>query len=599
MATRLKPEEGLVSFDIKINGSSISDQVEVEKILLDMEVNTTTTATVTILEQHQLGTMGASFEQSEGSLFIPGNDIAISLGYDNTKEVAFKGVVVAQRLVVKGGETKLLISCKDKSFNMTTGRFNAIFKAQKESKIFKTILSKYAGVTLHIEETPDVAPSIMQYNATDWDFLMMRAQANNMIITTYQNTVAIKSVDFSKEPEFEIPVSDFVIDIDLNLNSEQLISEVDMVAWNGQKQEETKVSLTIRDSLAQGNLTTQKLAQLKTNKKITKHTTAPLTAAEMKVLGQSLESQTILSKVEGKIVVPGTTAILAGDLIKLSGFSNRFNGKAFVTRVLHSLKDGEWFTTLYLGTPKRSQAFVPNVMDLPASGVIPASDGIQTAIVKQIHDDPAREHRVLITLPSLKGTGQENGLWARLAGPYASKDAGFFFYPEIGDEVLVTFLNNDPRFPIIVGALYNDKNTPKETSDENNRFKSITSRSGIQIRFDEENQELSLQTPNGNSVTLSDDNQAIQMTDVNGNTVTLNRDGIKLQSSKDILLSAQGEIKLDAVQNIDLDANNEVNVEGLNISLQAASEFKAEGSAGAELSASGTTVIKGSMVQIN
>lgn len=594
----LVQEEGLVTFNIKINGKSIPDHIEVQEIILDMEVNCIASATVTILEKNEIGKIDAPFEQSEGDLFIPGNEITISLGYDTNREVAFNGVVVAQRLVVNSVGAKLLISCNDKAFNMTKGRFNAIFKEQKESKVFKSILSKYNGIKLDLEETLDEIPSIIQYNTTDWDFIAMRARANNMIITTHQNIVAIKSIDFSKEPVSEINTAQLVIDIDLNLNSEQMISEVDLLTWNSQKQEETQISTPIRDSLAQGNLPTQKLANNITNQKISKKTTAPLTEAQLKVLGKSVESETTLNKIKGKIVVPGTTKIIAGDLVKLSGFSARFNGKAFVSRVVHLLTDGEWLTTFYVGAPARFRDALPSIFDFPmvtASGI----EGHQLGTVLQTAGDPAGENRILITLPTLNGIAQQDGLWARLAGPYASKDAGFFFYPEIGDEVLVSFINNDPRVPIIVGALYNDKNTPKEIPEENNRFKSITSRSGIQIRFDEEEQELSLHTPNGNRVTLSDNDAAIQMTDVNENTVTLNQDGIKLESSSDIFLSAQGEIILDATQKIDLDANGDVNVEGLNISLQAATAFKAEGNASAELSASGTTTVKGSIVQIN
>ncbi len=595
----LVQEEGLVTFNIKINGKSIPDHIEVQEIILDMEVNCIASATVTILEKNEIGKIDAPFEQSEGDLFIPGNEIKISLGYDTNREVAFNGVVVAQRLVVNSVGAKLLISCNDKAFNMTKGRFNAIFKEQKESKVFKSILSKYNGIKLDLEETLDEIPSIIQYNTTDWDFIAMRARANNMIITTHQNIVAIKSIDFSKEPVSEINTAQLVIDIDLNLNSEQMISEVDLLTWNSQKQEETQISTPIRDSLAQGNLPTQKLANNITNQKISKKTTAPLTEAQLKVLGKSVESETTLNKIKGKIVVPGTTKIIAGDLVELSGFSARFNGKAFVSRVVHLLTDGEWLTTLYVGAPARFRDALPSICDDFPMGTPSGIEGHQLATVLQTAGDPAGENRVLITLPTLNGVAQQDGLWARLAGPYASKDAGFFFYPEIGDEVLVSFINNDPRVPIIVGALYNDKNTPKETPEERNRFKSITSRSGIQIRFDEEEHELSLQTPNGNRVTLSDNDAAIQMTDVNENTVTLNRDGIKLESSSDIVLSAQGEIILDATQKIDLDANGDVNVEGLNISLQAATAFKAEGNASAELSASGTTTVKGSIVQIN
>jgi hypothetical protein len=71
--------------------------------------------------------------------------------------------------------------------------------------------------------------------------------------------------------------------------------------------------------------------------------------------------------------------------------------------------------------------------------------------------------------------------------------------------------------------------------------------------------------------------------DENQNKVTLSRDGISMESAKDIILKASGDIK----------------IEGTNVEIKASAQLKSEGSAGAELSSSGSTVVKGSIVQIN
>ena len=74
------------------------------------------------------------------------------------------------------------------------------------------------------------------------------------------------------------------------------------------------------------------------------------------------------------------------------------------------------------------------------------------------------------------------------------------------------------------------------------------------------------------------------MEDENGNVITLSSDGVAIESAKDIVLSApQGD----------------VSIEGLNVSVAAQAEFKAEGTAGAEVSSSAILTLKGSLVQIN
>jgi hypothetical protein len=59
--------------------------------------------------------------------------------------------------------------------------------------------------------------------------------------------------------------------------------------------------------------------------------------------------------------------------------------------------------------------------------------------------------------------------------------------------------------------------------------------------------------------------------------------GITLESSGDINVTAGGDL----------------NLEGNNVNIKANAQLKGEGSAGAEISTSGTAVLKGSLVQIN
>ena len=599
MATVLQPSDDLVTFEIKIGGAQIPDIVEVQEIQLDMEINRISSATLVIMDGGAIGSGEEAFGNSEGKLFVPGQEIEITLGYDNSRKTAFKGVVVAQRLRVRNGSSQLIIRCKDKAFGMTKGRSNAIFHNKTDSEAIKSIASNYSGISLKLDQTTEKIPTNMQYNCSDWDFVVMRAEANNMVVTTHQNNLNIQKIDFSKKADFEINAAQFVIEIDLNLTNEDLVSEVGITAWDSHSQKEQTVTVALSDGLAQGNLSANKIAMQVGTKAAAISSSAPLTEAEMKLMGASIISKSVMAKIEGSITVPGTTAILAGDIITLSGFSKRYNGKAYITRVSHEVADGAWITTLTVGAPKRFHASIPDVMSAPASGILPAANGLQIATVKKIIEDPFNNFRVLISLPSFSGPGLVDGVWARLAVPYATENAGFFFFPEIGDEVIVSFLNNDPRFPVITGSLYSSKRPPAETPEEGNRYKSIRTSSGIQIRFDDEDKILDIQTPAGNSIRLDDAEQSIVINDMHQNSLTMNEDGLSLVSVKDISLSAQGDIKLDATGEMVLEAKGDLTATGANVDLQASMSFKAEGGASAELSSAAQTTVKGAIVQIN
>ena len=80
MATIIQPSSGLLSFDILINGAKIPDVVEVNEISIETEVNRIAMATVIIEDGGAIGAVNDPFTNSEGSDFIPGNEIEISLG---------------------------------------------------------------------------------------------------------------------------------------------------------------------------------------------------------------------------------------------------------------------------------------------------------------------------------------------------------------------------------------------------------------------------------------------------------------------------------------------------------------------------------------
>jgi type VI secretion system VgrG family protein len=56
---------------------------------------------------------------------------------------------------------------------------------------------------------------------------------------------------------------------------------------------------------------------------------------------------------------------------------------------------------------------------------------------------------------------ESSSAWIRVASPYAGKDGfGMIFYPQIGNEVVVDFLEGNPDQPIIVGSVYNGLHIP-------------------------------------------------------------------------------------------------------------------------------------------
>src|ERR1044072_5241274 len=81
--------------------------------------------------------------------------------------------------------------------------------------------------------------------------------------------------------------------------------------------------------------------------------------------------------------------------------------------------------------------------------------GVYEAIVTAVNDT---EGRVRVKFPWFDD--QMETELARVRQAYAGNGYGAFFIPEVGDEVLVAFIQGDMRLPIILGGLYNGKDQP-------------------------------------------------------------------------------------------------------------------------------------------
>jgi type VI secretion system secreted protein VgrG len=266
-------------------------------------------------------------------------------------------------------------------------------------------------------------------------------------------------------------------------------------------------------------------------------------------------------------------------------------GEYLITAVQHRCDYLLNYENSFSGVP--SEAKTPDYADPMA---FPKS-GPQNAVVKD-NKDPEKLGRVKVNF-----FWQESHLmspWIRIVHPYAANKRGFYFIPEIDDEVLVDFEGGDAEKPFVAGSMYHGKNKPHEAWPNNkNSFKGIVTKSNLRIEFDDEKKITTIDTPGGNKIVVSDDQKSIVLNDVNKNKVELSPDGILLDSMKEIRLTSKSKIKIDGTAGVEIASTADVKVSGLNINQTANLSFTAKGNASAELSAAGQTTVKGGVVMIN
>lgn len=596
----LPEDTTVVDFGLLIDGVAAPDQVEVTQVTVVRCFNRISYATIHLLD-------GSVAEQalpvSDLDTFSPGHEIEIQVGYLPERNTIFKGMIIRHAIKIDdSGRPRLTIECKDMAVKMTVGRKNAYYFNVSDTDVMETI-GRNHGLSTDIESTQVTHAEMVQYFATDWDFLVTRAEANAKLVLPLDGKLVVKAPNLEQAPKFTVTYGSSLFEFEAEMDARHQYPSALATAWDPGAQEiiesETSGSggggglggalggaVTAVGGALGANLpgqppNTDYSEVLGLSHYLVQHS-GRLSAEELQHWSAAQFQKSELAKSRGRVKFEGIADIYPGDVISLQGVGARHSGNVFVTAVRHEVKQGSWFTHAQFGlSPDWFLQEFDDVQDKPAAKLLPGVCGLQIGVVTKLENDPEGEHRVQVRLPIIDKSS--DGIWVRIASQDAGRDRGAFFLPELGDEVIVGFINDDPRDAVLLGMLYSSAKPTPLTADDDNHEKGWTTRSGMKMHFNDEKKSWTLSTPAGKTIIVDEDSGTIELKDENRNSIRLDSAGITIEAGKDLILKATNDLK----------------IEGINITQSASANLKSEGQARAELTAAGETVVKGGIVRIN
>ena len=144
------------------------------------------------------------------------------------------------------------------------------------------------------------------------------------------------------------------------------------------------------------------------------------------------------------------------------------NGKYVLTTVMHTARMSN-FASGGVGDFQYSNSFTCIPAALPyrpaRSTFRPVVQGTQTAVVvgpagEEIFTDKYGRVKVQFHWDRDGKNDADSSCWVRVGQNWAGKRWGASFWPRIGQEVIVDFLEGDPDQPIIIGSVYNVDQMP-------------------------------------------------------------------------------------------------------------------------------------------
>jgi len=569
---------------ILIGGQEIPGTLHVLSLAVSRELNRIPSAAIQIEDGEPAK---ATFAASSSDTFLTGKQIEIQLGYRSQNQTVFKGTIVKQRIKIGKSGSVLSVDCFADAVKSTGTSKSRYFIGMKDSDIMEQIFDAHA-LPKDVEPTAPDLKEVVQYNSSDWDFVLCRAEANGQVVIVGDDKIKVAKPSFGGSPVLQLAFGSTVLELDAEMDARWQSKGIKALSWKAADQAVLDADANEPTLPQAGNVAATDLAQVLGDDTEEVMHAGAIDTPELQAWADARLMRMRLARLRGRARCQGFAAILPDTIVQIDGVGDRFAGRLYVSGVRHTVASGNWETDIQFGLSPEVFAETYNLRPLPTSGLLPPVGGLQMGVVTALENDPDGEDRIKCRLPLISSS--EEGVWARLATLDAGDNRGTYFRPEIGDEVVVGFLSEDPRFPVILGMCNSSAKPAPEPAKDDNNHKGYVSREKLKLTFDDDKKIIALQTPAGNQFALSEDAKGITLQDQNGNKITLDDSGITIESVKDLVLKAKKGVQLS----------------GLNTEFSAQSSFKASGSGTVEISGAQTkingdamTVIKGGMVQIN
>lgn len=502
-----------------------------------------------------------------GIEFLTAVKVLASPATGTTDEVLFDGEVYALDTDYDRSGSATVVRAYDRSYRLRQGRVTASYNDVQDADVARGVADEVGLGTAGVAATDVIHPHLAQVNESRWDFLTRRARANGF-------TLAVEGEDLcfgapppategpdpgrprSADP-LQLVAGDNLLRFSVRATAAQQVTEVELRGWDFRAKEAVVATQAASTAMVETDEAPADVAK--------RHPGGPRHVAAHPSLTTQAECEAAVGSVAEHLAgtagyAEGTTEgdprLRTGAAVSING-TGRFDGRYTVTRSRHRF-DGRGYRTTFVASSVHDRSlFGLTAAGSAGSPVGQASPGVVPAVVTGVQD-PEELGRVTLRFPWL-ADGFESE-WARVMQLGAGPERGVLWFPEVGDEVLVAFVEGDRRRPVVIGGLFNGQDKPPfegyaDSADGSVESRGMRTTKGHVLLFDDADggERIEVRTGDG-TLTL--------VLDQAGGKVVIEADGdIELTASRDIRIRADGDLALEATGSASLSGQRGVSVE--------------------------------------
>jgi len=317
MPTTSTPNLLLPSFALKIGGSPLPIETEIQVISITVEDDLTLPSMFTV-ELTGLETQNSQISLLDDALFALGTEVEVKLGYGGQVATLIKGEITGlEPEFTINRLPSLIVRGYDRRHRLQRGRKTRTFLQKKDSDIAAQIASE-GGLTAKAEDSQVTHDYIMQANQTDLEFLQARARQLQYEVVVEDKTLLFRPVGNASSAVLTLTLEDDLLEFS------QAGDEVSTMGGqsSGAKLSESAFGEGI------GGISDRPVAS----------------QAEADQFAKAQFNREVLGLITGEGICRGNTQVRAGKVIEIDGIGQRFSGLYYVTAASHRYGTRGYFT---------------------------------------------------------------------------------------------------------------------------------------------------------------------------------------------------------------------------------------------------------------
>jgi phage protein D len=522
-----------------------------------------------------------------------GSKLKVSVTTDGTQtpEKLVSAEVTSLEAEVDATGSFTIIRGYDPAHRLFRGR-NTVSYTQATASDAATQVARRAGLsTGTVKSSKTVYDHLGQCGQTDWEFIEGVAKRIGYEVTVRDNkmdfgpkkaaqTAPEGSSSASNTNPLVLRLGSDILRFRSVITAAEQVGKVEVRGWDiAQKKKIVSSKSAETKSVELPSVKPADMAQPFGNPTYVASDVAYRTQSEADTAVEALAEEIGSSFAEIDGVARGNPKLRPDTAITIENAGKPFDGKYTITTARHRYDATTGYTTAFAVTGRQERS----LYGLASGGGRHSFGG--GVVIAQVSDapDPKKQGRVKLTFPWLSDDYVSD--WARTVQPGAGKDRGAMVVPEVGDEVLVAFEQQDPQRPYVIGGLFNGVDTPSTKGIE-----LIDSGSGAVNR-------RSFISRNGHRIDLLDENSKTEgiTTQSGDEKLRIVLDAVKTK----ITVHSDGTILVEGKSGIVVDAQSStLELKGGQVSLTATQSLSLQG-ATVKVAATGPNVITGTPVKIN